>query len=286
MSALRSPMAVSGATILAILVAAAVWAPEVAPHGPEELAGPAFQLPSRQHLLGTNHLGQDILSQIVWGTRRSLSVAVGAASVSVVLGILVGAGAGLLGGAADGLAMRVVDVFLGVPQLPLLILAGALVGADGRTLIVLIAVITWPVVARKLRAQASSLRHRGFIGAARGFGGGLGYLLRRHLVPALGPLVASSFVMVASNAVLLEASLAFLGLADPTGVSWGLMLNDALLQPGLYFNPIWPWWVLPTGFAITLAILGFTFLGVALEPVVAPRTATHRSSPVRPRASR
>ena len=100
--------------------------------------------------------------------------------------------------------------------------------------------------------------------------------MRRHVVPALGPLVIASFVLVASNAILLEASLAFLGLSDPTGFGWGLMLNKALLDPGLYFTSVWLWWVLPAGFAITLAVVGFSFLGVGLEPIFNPRGAARR----------
>jgi peptide/nickel transport system permease protein len=275
-SGVRSPMVVAGAGILLALVAAAVLAPHVAPYRPEELAGGALQAPSVEHLLGTNHLGQDIFSQVVWGGRDSLSVAAAAAVLAVMAGTLVGVGAGLLGGGVDTVTMRVVDVFLGIPRLPLLILVAAMVGANRVSLSVVIATMTWPVVARMLRSRTLSLRQRGFLDAARGFGGGLPYLMARHVVPALGPLVMSSFIMVAANAVLLEASLAFLGLGDPTGTSWGLMLNKALLQPGLYFTPVWLWWVLPAGFAITAAVLGLSFLGVGLEPLVNRRWEAHR----------
>lgn len=271
MRALRSPMLLSGAGIIAALVTVATLAPVLAPHHPKELSGDALQPPSADHLLGTNNLGQDILSQIIWGTRDSLPVAVGAASLAVVVGILIGVGAGLLGGATDTVAMRVVDVFLAIPRLPLLILVAALVGTSRASLTMLIGLITWPVLARKLRSQTLSLRQRGFVAAARGFGGGLAHVMRLHVVPALGPLVISSFILVAANAILLEASLAFLGLADPTGGGWGLMLNNALLQPGLYFTPVWLWWVLPAGFAIMVAVLGFSFLGVGLEPIINPR---------------
>ena len=167
--------------------------------------------------------------------------------------------------------MRMIDVFLAVPRLPLLILVAALAGASLTSVVLVVGLLTWPVIARQVRAQTRSLRERGYLTAARGFGGGLGYLLRRHLVPALGPILVSGFVAVAANAVLLEASLAFLGLADPTGVSWGIILNQALAEPGLYYSLLWTWWVLPAGFAITLAVLGFAFLGVGLEPLLNPR---------------
>ncbi len=268
---LRSPLVLIGGGLLVVLTLAAVLAPSLAPYDPRALAGDSLQPPSRQHPLGTNNIGQDIASQIVWGARTSLTVAVGAATMAILVGIVVGISAGLLGGIADLVAMRVVDVFLAIPRLPLLVLVGALVGANRTTLILLIAVMTWPVVARLLRSQTLSLRRRGFVSAARGFGGGVGYVVRRHLLPAVAPIAASSFILIAGNAILLEASLAFLGLSDPTAVSWGLVLNRALLHPGLYFVDAWMWWVLPAGFAITLAVMGFAFLGVGLEPVLNPR---------------
>ncbi len=271
MRILRSPLVLVGGGLLMAVALAALLAPVIAPYDPRALAGDALQPPSRRHPLGTNNIGQDIASQILWGARTSLTVAVGAATLAVVAGIVVGLTAGLVGGIADVLAMRVVDVFLAIPRLPLLVLVGALVGANRTSLILLIAMLTWPVSARLLRSQTLSLRQRGFVAAARGFGGGTGYVVRRHLLPAVAPIAVSSFILISGNAILLEASLAFLGLSDPTGVSWGLMLNRALLHPGLYFVDAWMWWVLPAGFAITLAMMGFAFLGVGLEPVLNPR---------------
>jgi len=269
--ALRSPLVAVGAGLFVVLALAGALAPLLSPHDPSALAGDALQPPSARHLLGTNNLGQDILSQLLWGARTSLLVALTAATLAVLAGIAVGITSGLLGGVADVVAMRVVDVFLAIPRLPLLVLIGALVGASRTTLVLLIALLTWPVVARLLRSETLSLRQRGFVVAARTFGGGVGYVVLRHLVPAVAPIATSSFILIAGNAILLEASLAFLGLSDPTGVSWGLMLNRALLHPGLYFIDAWMWWVLPAGFAITLAVMAFAFLGVGLEPVLNPR---------------
>ncbi|MGH3977533.1 MAG: ABC transporter permease [Pseudonocardiaceae bacterium] len=269
--ALRAPLVLVGGGLLAALALAAVLAPLLAPYDPRALSGDALLPPSGRHLLGTNNIGQDIFSQIVWGARTSLGVALGSASLALMVGGPLGTGAGLVGGWPEVLVMRVVDVFLAVPRLPLLVLVAALAGASLSTVILVIAIMTWPVTARQARAQTRSLRERGYLTAARGFGGGVPYLLRRHLLPALGPILISSFIGIAAAAVLQQAALAFLGLADPTGISWGLMLNEALAQPGLYFSALWTWWVLPAGFAITLAVLGFAFLGVGLEPLINPR---------------
>lgn len=270
-SPVRSPLVLVGGGLVAALGTVALLAPVLAPYDPRALAGDSLQPPSAQHLLGTNNIGQDVLSQLIWGARSSLIVATATAGIAVAVGALVGLAAGLVGGWIDGLSMRVVDVVIAVPRLPLLVLVAALAGASRVSVIAVMALLTWPVVARLVRSQALTLRQRGFIHAARGFGGGLAYMIRRHLVPAVTPLLVAGFVAIAANAVLLEASLAFLGLSDPTAVSWGLIINRALAHPGLYFSPAWAWWLVPAGLAITLAVLGFSFLGVGLEPVLNPR---------------
>lgn len=266
-----SPVLRIGAGLVALFVLMALFAPWIAPYEPRAPAGPALAPPSSAHWFGTTDIGQDVLSQIVWGARTSLVVVAGAAGLTLVLAVLVGVGAALIGGAVDLIAMRVVDVFLAVPTFPVAILVAALTGASRVTLVLVLGLLMWPAIARLVRSQALSVRQRGFVGAARGYGGGLGYVVRRHLVPAVAPVLVSGLVAVAGNAVLLEASLAFLGLADPISTSWGLMMNQALATQGLYFTDAWLWWVLPTGFAIALTVLGFTFVGVGLEPVLNPR---------------
>ncbi|MGI9119310.1 MAG: ABC transporter permease [Acidimicrobiales bacterium] len=271
MRAMRSPLVLLGGTLLVALFVIAVFAPLVSPHDPKALTGDSLERPSTDHPLGTNDIGQDIFSEIVWGARQSLIVAVGAATLAISLGVVVGVGAGLVGGLVDRLAMRVVDVVLAFPTMPFLVLVAALAGVNRAVLVLVIGFITWPEIARLVRSQTLTLRRRGFLDSARGFGGGVPYLVRRHLIPALAPIIVAGFVTIAGQAVLMESGLAFLGLADPTAVSWGLVLNRALLFPGLYFTSIWVWWVLPAGFAIALTVLGFTFLGVGLEPVFNPR---------------
>lgn len=268
MTLLRMPLALVGTTVIIVLMAVAVLAPTLAPYDPRELAGPSLQPPSAEHLLGTNNIGQDIFSQLVWGARQSLAIALGAAALAMALGVLVGMVAGLLGDLVEEVAMRVIDVFLAVPSLPLLVLIAAFAGASRTVLIIVIGLLRWPEIGRIVRSQTLTLRRRGFIDSARGFGGGARYVIRRHLVPAVAPIIVAGFVATAGQAVLMESGLAFLGLADPTAVSWGLILNEALVIPGLYFTSLWVWWVLPAGFAITLTVLGFTFLGVGLEPVL------------------
>lgn len=260
-----------GGAIVAMLLLVALLAPLISPYDPRAIAGPSLAAPSTTHWLGTNDAGQDILSQLIWGTRSSAVVAILAAGLAVGLGVAVGATAGLLGGWADLLAMRMVDVFLAVPALPLLILVAALAGPSRSTVILVIGMTGWPPVARVVRSQTLTLAGRGYVAAARGFGSGWLYVIRRHLVPTLAPLAVANFVYWAATAVVLQAGLAFLGLVDPTEVSWGSVLNRALAHQGIYFSEVWLWWVLPAGLAVTIAALGLALLGVGLEPRANPR---------------
>ena len=267
-----SPLLAVGTAIVVILVVVAVAAPWIAPYDPKAISGDAFENPSSAHLLGTNDAGSDIFSGLVWGTRTTLVVAVAATSLILVIGVAVGLTAGLRGGLIDTALMRLVDVFLALPVLPLLLFIAALAGPSLSLSIVLIGLSTWPQTARIVRSQTLSLRSRGFVDMAKGFGAGPFYVMRRHLLPALGPVIASNLVYVAGLAVLIEAGLAFIGLGDPTAVGWGTMLNRALQNPQIYLGSLWLWWLLPAGLALTLAVLGFTFIGVGLEPRFNRRT--------------
>ena len=260
-----------GLAILFLFSAVAVLAPALAPHDPRALSGDPLLLPSADHPLGTNDIGQDVASEVIWGARTSLVVAVAAGVIAVGVAVLIGVGAALAGGRVDAAAMRLLDVLLAVPVLPLLVLVAALAGPSRTVVVVVIGLLAWPRMARILRSQTLSLRRRGYVEASQGLGGGFLYVLRRHIVPALAPLLAANFVIIAGVAVLLESGLAFLGLGDPTAPSWGQILHRALDHPGIYFTPVWMWWVLAPGIAITVAILGFTFLAVGLEPRFNPR---------------
>lgn len=267
----RSMLLVTGIAIVAVLAAVALLAPLIAPYEPQAIVGRSLEEPSSRHLLGTNDAGSDILSQLVWGSRSTLVVASAATALVLVIGVLLGLVAGLRGGLADVLVMRSADVVLAVPAIPLLIFIAALAGPSRTVAITSIGLLGWPQVARVVRSQALSLRQRGFIHAARGYGAGPLYVMRRHLVPALGPIIAANLAFMAGLAVTIEAGLAFIGLGDPTTASWGGILERALRHQAIYLTEMWLWWLVPAGAAITLAVLGFTFIGVGLEPRFNPR---------------
>ena len=267
----RSPLLLAGIVIVWLLLVVAVLAPWIAPYDPKAITGDAFESPSSRHLLGTNDAGADIFSRLVWGSRTTVVVTGAATALVLVLGIAVGLTAGLRGGWIDTVMMRLVDVFLALPVLPLLIFIAALAGPSTTLTIAMIGLFSWPQTARLVRSQTLSLRSRGFVDSARGFGAGPVHVMRRHLVPALGPVIASNMVFVAGLAVGIEAGLSFIGLGDPAGVSWGAEISRAVQSPLIHIGSLWVWWLLPAGLALTLALVGFTMIGVALEPRFNPR---------------
>lgn len=265
----------------AVLVAAAVMGvagPWIAPHGPREVAGQRLLPPRPANLLGTTSVGFDVASQVLLGARTSLIVAVVAGGGSLVLSALFGIAAGWFGGRVDAVLARVIDVVLAVPKLPLLILAGAWVGRDLLGLAITIALISWPLSARVLRAEVRSLRNRPHLTAAVGFGAGTLHVVRQHLLPALRLLVMARLVTVAGQAVVSESGLAFLGLGDPSRVSWGSMMAEALAFPGLLYGWAWTWWLLAPLVSLVLVLLGMTFLAITFEPGTNPRLARHRGT--------
>lgn len=260
-----------GVVLLAGYALLAVAAPWVAPYDPSGFVGRPLEPPSARHWLGTNDVGQDILSELIWGARASLAVATLAATTSLAAAAVIGTLAGYRRGWTDALLMRVVDGVLAVPHLPLMILLAVYLPPSATSTALVIALLAWPIPARVIRAQTLAVGGRGYIAAARLFGGPTPYVIGRHLLPALGPILAATFIALAGRAVMLEAGLAFLGLGDPLAKSWGLVMRAALDYQGIFFTAQWTWWLLPAGLNVTLLILGFTLVGMGLEQRLDPR---------------
>lgn len=272
----RSPMLTIGMALVALVVVVAALAPWLAPDDPKAITGNSFESPSWHHLLGTNDAGADNFSRLIYGTRTTLIVAAGATALVLAIGIAVGLIAGLRGGLVDTLIMRLVDVFLALPVLPLLIFVAALAGPSLRVSILMIGLFGWPQTARVVRSQILSLRTRGYVDSSRGFGASPWYVMRHHLLPALGPVIAANLTYVAGVAITIEAGLSFIGLGDPAAVSWGADIERALGNDQIYLGSLWLYWLLPPGLALSGAILGFTFIGVGLEPRFNPRWSRAR----------
>jgi peptide/nickel transport system permease protein len=248
-------------------VALAIFAPIVAPSDPFKGGADALLPPgSREFLLGSDHLGRDILSELIFGARVSLAVGISAALSASVLGIVVGSLAGFFGGWVDSLLMRTSEFFQTLPRFVLALVIVAFFGGGILKLILVIAVLSWPQIARLVRAQILSLREATFVEAARLAGMNSGQIIAREILPnALAPVIVAGSLDIAS-AILLEASLSFFGLGDANLVSWGGMLNVA--QP--YLRQAW-WMALFPGLAISVVVLAFNVLGDALNDALNPR---------------
>ena len=259
-----------GIFLLSTLTLSALFAPLVAPFDPKLPVGVPFDRPSATHFLGTNDIGQDILSEMIWGTRVSLTVGVLAAFVATVLGATVGIVSGYFRGLTDTVLMRFVDVVLSLPFLPLMILLAAFLGPSMFTIILVVGLVVWARPSRIIRSQVLSLASREYITAARGLGAGHLRILTRHLVPGVGALMVVEFVQAAAGAILIESSLSFLGLGDPIQKSWGSILYYAQARSA-FLSGAWVWWVIPPGAAITATVMGFALIAFSLERVVNPR---------------
>ncbi|MCC7367196.1 MAG: dipeptide/oligopeptide/nickel ABC transporter permease/ATP-binding protein [Chloroflexi bacterium] len=264
---------VVGVGLLLLVALPAILAPLIAPYNPATQVVAPFSPPTWGHPLGGNDIGQDLLSELIYGARVSLLIGVLAAVIATVVGTAVGLVAGFFRGLTDAALMRFVDVLLALPFLPLMIVLGVYVGPGLVTEIAVIGAVIWARTAREIRSQVLSLRERSFVMAARSMGASNGYLLVRHLAPAVAPLVIPQLVRAANVAILLEASLSFLGLGDPAAKSWGTMLYYANAR-GAFLMDAWLWWVVPPGLCIGAVVLGFAFVGYALEERVRPRLQT------------
>lgn len=267
----RDSRALVGLWAVAVLGLAAVLAPWLAPHARDRVnVGALLSPPSARHWLGTDELGRDVLSRLLWGGRVSLTVGLVAVGISVTVGTLAGAVSGYYGGKVDRCIMGLCDLFLSIPFLPLALTLAALVKPSIYHTMAIIGVLGWTGTARLVRGELLTLKEREFVAAARAGGVPDSRILWRHLVPnALAPVLVAATLGVA-GAILSEAALSFLGLGVPQPVpSWGNMLSGALSIKVLLRAP-WVW--LPPGVCIFVAVLGINLLGDGLRDALDPRS--------------
>ncbi|MGI5480309.1 ABC transporter permease [Streptomyces lavendofoliae] len=236
--------------------------------------GTALEAPSGRFPLGTDQFGRSLLGLLLWGARVSLAVGLLAAALSVAIGTLIGILAGHYGGWFATLAMRVTDWFLVMPSLVLAIVLATVMSRSVWTVVLAIGITSWPTTARLVRAQTIAVESRPYIERAKALGGGHGHIMSRHVLPNVMPLVLSQTTLCISTAILTEATLAFLGLGDPTVVSWGGMLQDAR-EAGAVSSGHW-WYLAPPGIAIAVVALAFTLCGRAIESVLNPKLGAGR----------
>ncbi|MGW1028668.1 ABC transporter permease [Streptomyces sp. NPDC002577] len=266
-----------GLAALVVITLVALAAPLLAGADSQSVTdapGGPLESPSGEFPLGTDQFGRSVLALLVWGSRVSLTVGLLAAVLCVAIGTVVGIVAGHFRGWYSTVLMRVTDWFLVMPTLVLAIALATVMDRSIWTVILAIGVTTWPTTARLVRAQTLAVESRPYIERSRALGGGHGHIMLRHVLPNVMPLVLAQTTLVISNAILTEATLAFLGLGDPTITSWGGMLQDAR-EAGAVSAGDW-WYLAPPGIAVALVALAFTLCGRAIESVLNPRLGVSR----------
>ena len=264
----RDPWFVSGITLLALLASLTVLGPVLTAYDPHDISFAPLSPPSGEHWLGVNDGGMDILSELLSGLGNTVFVALTAATAGLALGAAVGLASAWAGGFLDRVLMRTADIFLAVPPVMVLILLASFLRPSPAVLALALASFAWARTARVIRAQALVVNGSLHVKAARRMGGSGFYVITRHLMPELFPLYLIGFATQMRMAVFMEASLAFLGLFDPTRKSLGIMISYALKY---YYLDIWKNWLLPPIVCLTLLIMTSTFLAVSLEKVFDPR---------------
>ena len=263
-----------GIVVIGISVFVAIFGSLLAPYNPTASSLDVLAPPSWSHVLGTTENGSDVFSQILVGARVSIVVGFAAALISAVLGAAVGLAGGYFGGWVDGVLDPLENWFLVIPTLPLMIVLSRLLNPSLTVLIIVIGLTSWAGTGRIVRAQVLTLRERAFVERARALGAGDGYIIRTHILPNTLPLIFANTVLIVAVAILSEAALSFLGLGDPTRISWGTMLENAF-QSGAPSAGAW-WYVIPPGLCITVLVLAVSMLGYLFEEYVNPRLRDQR----------
>jgi peptide/nickel transport system permease protein len=261
--------ALAGIVVVGIFTLVSIFAGVIAPYDPNAIQFEPILGPSRAHLLGTTGNGQDIFSQLVWGTRQSLFLALVAGLMATVIAVVVGVSAAYLGGLWDHVLNLFTDVFLVIPTLPLMIVVAAYAKGGGIMVLIAVIVITgWSYGARQLRSQALSLRNREFLEAARARGERSFYIIVFEILPNMTSLIVAIFLGAALYAVLAAAGLQFIGLGDSNDLSWGTMLHWAQNNGALLAGS--PLWVLAPGFCIAALGAAFALLNYAFDEIGNP----------------
>jgi peptide/nickel transport system permease protein len=258
----RNPTVIFGSTIVLGIILMAFLAPFVSPYNPKEVHyAEVYAPPSSKYLLGTDELGRDVLSRIIYGSRASLQVGIVSVTILTIIGVIIGAISGFAGGYIDNILMRITEIVMTIPSLFLLIVMVSIFKVRGLPIIMMtIGLISWPQMARVVRSEVLSIKERNYIEAAKSMGENSISIIFREILPnAVAPITVVMTLSIAS-AIIIESSLSFLGLGDPTAITWGSMLSRGHLVIGR------AWWIATfPGIAILFATLGFNLLGDGLR---------------------
>ncbi|MBW7458530.1 ABC transporter permease [Paenibacillus sepulcri] len=265
----RHKMAVAGLVVFALLILIGIFAPWIAPHDPNIIGNAFSAAPSAAHLLGTDQVGRDVLSRLIYATRVSLTVGVVTVAIYMAVGIIIGAIAGYVGGWVDMVINRIIDVFMSFPSLMVILVLVTVLGTGLSNIIIVLALLGWPAVARLVRGSVLSLRQTEFVKAGVALGLNTPRLIFGHILPnAMGPILVNA-TFGAAAAILSESSLSFLGMGvQPPTASWGNMLNAAQSITALQSQP-WLW--IPPGVIIVISVLSINFIGDGIRDAMDPK---------------
>jgi len=262
-------MGILGFSVILIYLLLALFAPQFSTFDPKESQrGFVLVPPSDKFLIGTDNVGRDIFSQLIYGSRVSIMIGILAAAISAIIGSIIGLLSGYYGGRIDEILMRIVDAIMVLPRLAIMIVLAAILGPSVWNIILVIGVLGWVYTARVVRAQVLSVKERPFVEAARCIGASNLSIMFGEILPNVFPIIFVQTTLGIGWAIYSEATLSFLGLGDPTVITWGQMLHFCW-QSGV-MSYAW-WWAIPPGLTITFLILGFSFLGSGLNEVLNPR---------------
>jgi len=231
--------------------------------------GGFLESPSGEYWLGTDENGRSVLTMLIWGTRISLLVGLLATAISMVIGTVVGLVSGFFEGWTARVLYRLTEWFLVIPFLPLAIVLAVVLGRSLLNIAIVIGVTSWSATALLIRSQTLSIKERPYLERARLLGAGRWHQMTRHVLPNVMPMVFANTTLTVAAAILAETTLSFLGLGDPTRVSWGSML-EAAFNVGAMTTGSW-WFIVPPGICVVLVVLAFTLIGQALEEIFNPR---------------
>jgi peptide/nickel transport system permease protein len=263
-------MGVLGFYIIVFFLLVALFGPLVYDYDPQSFGmGGLIEPPTKGFPLGTDDMGRDILGALIYGAKVSLMIGVFATLISVGIGTFIGVVSGFAGGKTDSILMRFTDGFMVLPKLPLIMILAAFLGSSTRNIIIVLGLTSWTGTARLVRSQTLSIKERPFIERAISVGAGRGYIMIKHILPNVFPLVFSNTILVTATAILTETTLSFLGLGNPMIPSWGQILRGAFTSGAVSLGA-W-WFYLPAGLCVIFLVLGFTFLGYSFDEILNPK---------------
>ena len=273
----RHPQLVVGLAVLTVFVLIAFFGDWLAPYSVRVQTGEVYEPPSAEHWLGTDDGGIDMLSLLLAGTKVSMFVAFAATAVSMLIGGVIGIVSGFVGGWLDNVLMRITDVVIVIPSIPLMFVMAAMFGSSLFNVIIIIGITSWAYTARVIRAQVVSLRERTYVKRARSIGARDGRLILHHVLPHVAPLLIANTVLSVSYSIFAETFITFLGLGSPNAISWGRLIQNSF-QGNAVLSDAW-WAILPPGLAVAVVVLACTLVGQAIEDLLNPRLKVGHLSP-------